>query len=119
MYSRWRSQVHFGRSNNVYRRPAWAVIHLATLAECKGLCPTKLRTLLYLAETSFAGTGIGFIIHAKIVLREASRAITIEERAVAAVKYIQVRVTEMWIIHSIHGSVLFTKIRGPDIDVSK
>lgn len=75
--------------------------------------------MFYLAETSFAGTSIGFIIHAKIVLREASRAIAVKEGAVTTVEDVQVRVTEMWVVNSIHGSVLFTKVCGPEVDVSK
>jgi hypothetical protein len=111
--------VHFSRPNNVYRRPAWAVIHETALTERKGLRSAKFRTLLDLAETSLAGTSMGFIVHAKVILREATRPIAVVEGAIAAVEDVQVRIAEVWIVGSIHSSILFAKIRGPDIDVSK
>jgi hypothetical protein len=75
--------------------------------------------LLDLAETSLTGTSMGFIVHAKVVLWETTRPIVVVEGAITAVEDVQVRIAEVWIVSSIHCSILFAKIRSPDIDVSR
>jgi len=78
------------------------------LAERKSLCSTELRALLYLSKTAFAGTCMGFIVHTKVILWKTTRSMTIEEGAVSTVENVQIRVAEVWIIGSIHGTILFT-----------
>jgi len=60
-----------------------------------------------------------FIIHAKVVLWEASRSMIVEEGAVPAIQDVDVGIAEFWVVGSIDGAILLTNIRGPRIGVSK
>jgi hypothetical protein len=60
------------------------VVH-GILAECICLGSGKLRTLLYFAHSSLTCLDMLLCTHLNIILRETSRAMVVEERAIATV----------------------------------